>query len=167
MTAPITEPWLSGEHQDVDPVLRPILYCLEQAKQDLRHWTTGISEAEVWAGSHGLAPIGFQLRHIAGSVDRLYTYCLGEKLSDVQMAFLRSEMEPGASLEELMKDIETTFGRVELGVRNMALSAIRDHRAVGRKQLPTTVIGLLIHIAEHTQRHVGQAIVTAQVLKSS
>ena len=162
----MTEPWLSGEHQDLDPVLRPIIFCLEQAKQDLCHWTTGISDAQVWTRSYGLAPIGFQLRHIAGSVDRLYSYCQGEKLSEQQTEFLRAEMEPGASLEDLLKGIETTFGRVELGVRSMDVSTIRDHRGVGRKQLPTTVIGLLIHLAEHTQRHVGQAIVTARILQS-
>ena len=167
MTAPITEPWLSGEHQDVDPVLRPILFSLEQAKQDLRHWTTGISDTEVWARPHGLASIGFQLRHIAGSVDRLYSYCRSEKLTELQMEFMRAEMEPGAGLGELLKDIETTFDRVVAAVKSMPISAIRDHRSVGRKQLPTTVIGLLIHIAEHTQRHVGQAIVTARVLKSA
>ena len=150
----------------MDPVLRPILFSLDQAIHDLRHWTTGISDAELWTRPHGLAPMGFQLRHIAGSVDRLYSYCRDEKLSEEQMAFLRTEMEPGASLEELLKDVEAAFERVAHGVRTMAISTINDPREVGRKQLPTTVIGLLVHIAEHTQRHVGQAIVTARVLKS-
>ena len=148
-------------------MLRPILFSLDQSMQDLRHWTSGISDAEIWARPHGLAPLGFQIRHIAGSVDRLYSYCLAEKLSEEQMAFLQREMEPGTHLEDLLKDVETVFEKVAHGVRTMAISTINDHRGVGRKQLPTTVIGLLIHIAEHTQRHVGQAIVTARVLKSS
>ena len=163
----MTEPWLSGGHLEVDPMLRPILFSLDQAMQDLRHWTSGISEAELWARPHGLASLGFQIRHIAGSVDRLYSYCLAEKLSEEQMAFLQREMEPGTNLEDLLKDVENAFEKVAHGVRIMAISTINDHRGVGRKQLPTTVIGLLIHIAEHTQRHVGQAIVTARVLKSS
>ena len=83
------------------------------------------------------------------------------------MAFLREEMEPGAGLEELLMEIDSVFERVMQGVRTMDVSAISYHRGVGRKQLPTTVIGLLVHIAEHTQRHVGQAIVTARVVKSS
>ncbi len=167
MTAPMTEPWLTGGHQDVDPVLRPILFSLEQAMQDLRHWTSGVSDSDLWARPQGLAPIGFQLRHIAGSVDRLYTYVLAEALSEKQMAFLREEMEPGAGLEELLMEIDSVFERVMQEVRTMDVSAISYHRGVGRKQLPTTVIGLLVHIAEHTQRHVGQAIVTARVVKSS
>ena len=36
-------------------------------------------------------------------------------------------------------------------------------RGVGRAQLPSSVIGLLFHAAEHTQRHLGQMLVTARV----
>jgi len=30
--------------------------------------------------------------------------------------------------------------------------------------LPTTVGGLLVHVADHTQRHVGQAVTTAKIV---
>ena len=35
---------------------------------------------------------------------------------------------------------------------------------VGRAKLPSNTIGLLVHAAEHTARHVGQLMTTAKVL---
>ena len=166
MAQPNIEPWLSGSHSAIYPFLRPLLFSLEQAQQDLRHWTLGLSDEQVWAQPLGLAPLGFQLRHIAGSVDRLFTYVEGGQLNEIQMAFLRSEMNPGASLNELLDEIDVVFGRVAQKVELLDPSTMADNRGVGRKQLPTTVIGLLVHIAEHTQRHVGQAILTAKVLNA-
>ena len=163
----MSEPWLSGAHSHLDPVLRPILFSLEQSSADLRQWTEGISDDQLWAEPFALGSLGFQLRHIAGSVDRLFTYAQNNSLSQEQLAFLRNEKIPGATLTELLDQIASVFDRVATQVPQIPIAQIKDHRGVGRKQLPTTVIGLLIHIAEHTQRHVGQAIVTVRVLKSS
>ena len=158
------EPWLSGAHSAIHPSLRPLLFSLEQAQQDLRHWTLGLSQDQVWAQPLGLAPLGFQLRHIAGSVDRLFTYVEGDQLCEMQMTALRSEMIPGATLVELFAEIDAVFEQVVRKVKLLDAASLADNRGVGRKQLPTTVIGLLVHIAEHTQRHVGQAILTVKVL---
>lgn len=164
MSQPNIEPWLSGAHSAIHPFLRPLLFSLEQAQQDLRHWTLGFSAEQVWAMPLGLAPLGFQLRHITGSVDRLFTYVEGEQLNETQMTALRSEMSPGASLIELLAEMDLVFERVAQKVELLDPATMADNRGVGRKQLPTTVIGLLVHIAEHTQRHVGQAILTAKAL---
>ena len=166
MTQPNIEPWLSGSHSAIHPCLRPLLFSLEQAQQDLRHWTLRLSEEQVWAQPLGLAPLGFQLRHIAGSVDRLFTYVEGNQLNERQLTALRSEMIPGASLSELLTEMDAVFQGVVQKVERLDAIAITENRGVGRKQLPTTVIGLLVHIAEHTQRHVGQAILTAKVLSA-
>jgi catechol 2,3-dioxygenase-like lactoylglutathione lyase family enzyme len=48
-------------------------------------------------------------------------------------------------------------------LRAMQPQTLNEPRAVGRRQLPSTVMGLLFHAAEHAQRHVGQMLVTARV----
>ena len=160
------EPWLSGSHSAVHPYLRPLVFSLEQAQHDLRLWTLSLSQEQIWAQPLGLAPLGFQLRHIAGSVDRLFTYVEAGRLNETQMAALRSEMIPGATLSELFEEIDSVFDRVTEKVKLLDPTGLSDKREIGRKQLPATVIGLLVHIAEHTQRHVGQAILTAKVLSA-
>jgi len=106
------------------------------------------------------------LRHIAGSVDRLTTYLQNRALTAEQMAILAAEHTPsGAGPEDLLALIEDAFRNAEAVVRAIDVSALSDRRTVGRKHLPTTVIGLLVHIAEHTQRHVGQAIGAAKLAR--
>jgi hypothetical protein len=160
------EPWLSGSLGDVSPPLAAVLYSLEQSRQDLERRTEGLTAGQIWSRPDGLAPLGFQLRHIAGSVDRLFTYAEGRTLSDEQLSALGGEMAPGASREELLDALIRVFDRVSARIRSLDPATLAEPRTVGRKQLPTTVIGLLIHIAEHTQRHVGQAIVTARVVRA-
>jgi uncharacterized damage-inducible protein DinB len=157
------EPWLSGSVPHPDPILRALLHSFEQVRQDLAKWTAGIADSRVWESAGGVAPLGFQLRHIAGSVDRLTTYALGRQLNEEQLAALRSEHEPGATLAELLRDIDQTLARS--GAALAELTDYAEPRFVGRKRLPTTVGGLLVHIAEHTQRHLGEAIVTCKLLK--
>lgn len=157
------EPWLSGSVPHPDPILRALLHSFEQVRQDLAKWTAGIADSRVWESVGGVAPLGFQLRHIAGSVDRLTTYALGRQLNEEQLAALRSEHEPGATLAELLRDVDQTLARS--GAALAELTDYAEPRFVGRKRLPTTVGGLLVHIAEHTQRHLGEAIVTCKLLK--
>ena len=161
----MSEPWLSGTHMGVDPLLRPILFSLEQSQSDLHQWTEGLSDEAIWSNPHGLAALGFLLRHITGSVDRLFTYAQDAVLNDAQMAYLKSEMEPGATLAQLLADVDAMFAQVAQSIRGIDPRTLTNERGVGRKKLPTTVIGLLIHLAEHTQRHVGEAIITAKLLK--
>jgi hypothetical protein len=156
------EPWLSGSTPHPDPIVRAVLHSFEQVRMDLAKWTAGVPEARVWESVGNVAPLGFQLRHIEGSVDRLATYALGGQLSDGQLAALRKESEPGATLEELLRGVDATLTRCGDAIANLTNHA--EPRFVGRKQLPTTVGGLLVHIAEHTQRHLGEAIVTCKLL---
>ena len=159
------EPWLRGALPGVDPRLAPLLYSLQHAREDLRKWTEGLRDEQIWARPHGLAPLGFQIRHIAGSVERLMVYVLGGQLSEPQMAELGHQMDPGATLAELLAQMDQRFCAAEAKVRAMDPAILEQPREVGRKRLPTTVGGLLTHIAEHVQRHVGQAIVTAKIVR--
>src|SRR5262249_50239500 len=110
-----------------------------------------------------LAPVGFHIRHIAGSIDRLTTYLKGKQLTVTQLEALRSEMDPGADREALLRALTDSMRQSEAAIRSLDTAAWGEARFVGRKQLPTTVAGLLVHLAEYTQRHVGQAIITAKV----
>jgi hypothetical protein len=159
-----SEPWLRGPIPGVDPLLAPILYSFQQAREDLAHWTHGLGAAELWAGE---GSVGFHLRHIAGSTDRLITYLTDQQLSEGQRAFLKSEKEPGASREELLAAIDHVFHHAESIIRPLNTMHLSMSRTVGRKRLPTTVMGLLVHIAEHTQRHVGQAISAAKYARKN
>jgi hypothetical protein len=158
------EPWLRGALPDVDPILAPVLFALQQAREDLDRHTAGLSTEAIWSRPGGVTSLGFHLRHIAGSLDRLTTYLLGRDLTDQQLAFLHAEKEPGASRDELLGDIVQALDGTEKAIRWLDTTRLTEPRTVGRKRLPTTVIGLAIHIAEHTQRHVGQAITTCRLL---
>lgn len=172
--SPYVEPWLRGTHADVPAAGRAVLHALELALDDLTKWTAGLSDAEVHAQPLGLPSIAFLLRHIAGSTDRILTYAEGYRLSAGQLAALKTEKggaeqngegEQG-SLVELLAEVEVAFKRAADRIRVLATANLDTPRVVGRKQLPTSIGGALVHVADHTQRHVGQVVTTAKVIKA-
>ena len=168
-TAPYTEPWLRGTHTDVPAAGRAVLHALELALDDLTQWTAGLTDAEVHAQPLGLTPIAFHLRHIARSTDRILTYAEGEQLSAEQLGLLKSEQSGEGkqeSLAELLAEVEVAFTDAAERIRVLATANLDTPRFVGRKQLPTSIGGAMIHVADHTQRHVGQVVTTAKVLKA-
>lgn len=162
----LPEAWLRGPIVGVNPLSAPILYTFQQAREDLSRATEGLAPEQIWASPHGFGSVGFHLRHIAGSTDRLMTYLQGRALNAGQMASLNAEHVPaGANRGELLALVDAALLRAETIVRALDTSTLAEPRTVGRQQLPTTVIGLLVHIAEHTQRHVGQAIAAAKLAR--
>lgn len=160
----LPEPWMRGPIAGIDPLVAPVLYTFQQAREDLRRWTDGLSAAQIWATPHGFPSVGFHMRHIAGSTGRLMSYLQGKPLDAEQLAILQGEHEAaGAGREELLELVDAAFHDAERVVREIDPATLGEPRGVGRRQLPTTVIGLLVHIAEHTQRHVGQAISAAKL----
>lgn len=159
------EPWLRGPIDDLHPVIAHLLYTFTQCREELAQWTMGLDHL-VDTATEQLPTLGFQLRHLAGSIDRLTTYLEGRALTDAQMAFLRSEQSSGDSLARLLAQLLEQFERTERIVRGIRAEQFREARAVGRQALPTTVAGLIIHMSEHTQRHLGQAILIAKLLRS-
>jgi len=150
----------------VHPMTAPLVYSLQHAREDLAKWTEGFSNDDFWVRpAPDVAPVGFQIRHIAGSIDRLVSYLEGRQLSDEQLSEMKREQEPGATRAELFQALENSFSHAEAVVKAIDPRSWPDARAVGRKQLPTTVGGLITHIAEHTQRHVGEAIITAKLVR--
>ncbi|HLY43696.1 MAG TPA: DinB family protein [Terracidiphilus sp.] len=164
--APYIEPWLRGTYGDVPAVGRAVLHALDLALDDLTKWTEGLSDAEVHAKPLGLTPVAFHLRHIARSTDRILTYAEGGQLTAEQLASMKSEMSGDESLAALLGEVEASFSNAAERVRTLASADFNLPRGVGRKQLPTSIGGALIHVADHTQRHVGQVVTTAKVLKA-
>jgi len=162
-----TEPWLRGTFVDLPYVHRAVVHALQLAEEDLQRWCAGLTEAEFNARPDGITPVAFQLIHIARSVDRLLTYAEGRQLDEVQMAALKSELAPGAVPAEVFKELGETLERAARRVRALMEQDLEATRTVGRELLPTTLGGLLVHLAEHTQRHVGQAITTAKVVRAA
>jgi len=160
------EPWLRGTLTEVEPVRRAVLHALQLAGEDAERWVAGLSDAKIFARPAGLPHVAFQLRHIARSLDRLLTYAKGQQLDDAQMAALAGEMSGDGSAAEVMEEFRTELQRAMQRVRAMAPETFAEVRGVGRRRVPTTVAGLLIHCAEHTQRHVGQMVTTVKVLRS-
>jgi len=158
----LPEPWLRGPVPGVHPLAAPVLYAFQQAREDLARYTEGLTAGQIWASPHGFGSVGFHIRHIAGSTLRLLTYLEGRRLTPVQLAELESEKTPGASRGDLLAELDRSLAEAEEVVRALDPARLAEPREVGRKRLPTTVIGLLTHIAEHTQRHVGQAISAAK-----
>jgi hypothetical protein len=161
---PYVEPWLRGPIPDVHPLIAPVLYAFQQAREDLARYTETLSTEQLWAMPHGLGSAGFHILHIAGSTDRLMAYLEGRQLSAEQMAALEAENHSRpVERDVLLALLDQTLGKAEASVRSIDPATLSEPRAVGRKRLPSTVIGLLTHIAEHTQRHVGQAISAAKL----
>jgi len=163
-TVPYVEPWLRGTHSDVGSVGRAVLHALELGLDDLSKWTAGLSDVEVHSRPLGLPSLAFHLRHIAGSVDRILSYAEGNQLTAEQLTTLKSEQVGEETLAELLAAVEGSFSNAAERVRVLATADFDTFRGVGRKQLPTSIGGALIHVADHTQRHVGQVVTTTKVL---
>lgn len=158
------EAWLRGPIEGVPPHLMPVFHSFAMVREDLAHCTEGLTTEDVWRPTGSLPSLGFHLRHIAQSVDRLVTYLCGNELSDAQIATLKQEAEPGATLSELLEEIDEKLSDAERRVRTIEPGMLNEARYIGKKRLPSTVLGLLVHVAEHTQRHLGQAITTAKLV---
>jgi uncharacterized damage-inducible protein DinB len=165
-SVPYVEPWLRGTHAEVPAVGRAVLHALELVLDDLTKWTEGLTDAEIHAQPLGLPSIAFHLRHIAGSADRILSYAEGNQLTAEQLAALKAEQGGDEALAELLAEVEISFSNAADRVRVLATANFDTPRSVGRKQLPTSIGGALIHVADHTQRHVGQVVTTAKVLKA-
>jgi uncharacterized damage-inducible protein DinB len=165
-TIPYIEPWLRGTHAEVPAVGRAVLHALDLALDDLTEWTEDLADAEVHAQPLGLTPVAFHLRHIARSTDRILTYAEGGQLSAEQLDALKAEQSGDETLAALLAEVEASFSNAAERVRVLATANFDTLRSVGRKQLPTSIGGAMIHVADHTQRHVGQVVTTAKVLKA-
>ena len=163
-----TEWWQRGPIEGVPAVLQPAAHILLQVRESIGELVEGLTEAEWNARPGGVASVAFHVRHIPGVIDRLFTYARGEALSDAQFAALRSEGDE-LRAPEVPQALALVSARVDAAVaelRTIDVQTLSDYRGVGRAQLPSTVIGCLMHGAEHAMRHVGQLSVTARIVRA-
>jgi len=160
--SPPVEPWLRGLLPGLDPVIAHLVRAGEQVREDMERAISSLNTSKLWFPPAGITPAGFHAKHLAGSTDRLCSYLAGEQLSAERLARLSAESVTGDTAEELLKAIAVALARYESLLRGLRRQEFDTLREVGRRRLKVTAIGLAIHIAEHAQRHTGQAITAAQ-----
>ncbi|MBW3630838.1 MAG: DinB family protein [Gemmatimonadetes bacterium] len=159
--------WLRGPIDGIPPVLQPVAHSLLQTREDASRAAESLSVDELWDRPAGCASAGFHLRHMAGVLDRLFTYARGEGLDEERLAYLRTEADPGrppADAGALVQRMQRSIDQALEELRGIGEDTLLLPRKVGRQELPSNVLGLIFHAAEHTQRHTGQLIVTARVV---
>ena len=166
MSAPRLEAWQRGPVPGVPDLLQPAAHAIIGAREELQSLAAGLTVDELWARPAGVAAVGFHVAHVAGVLDRLLTYARGETLTGEQRAAMGAESEPGDPPRDaatLLAALDAAVERALDQLRATDPATLTTARALGRLAIPTTVGGLLFHAAEHAQRHVGQALVTARV----
>jgi uncharacterized damage-inducible protein DinB len=164
------EPWLRGTHTVTPAVLRAVVHALELAREDIEKWCAPLNGEALNARPAGIAPVAFHLRHIVRSLDRLLTYAecnqLGPaQLSPAQLTALKTELDLGATHAEVFSEFRKGIDEAIRRVQTFSAADLNEPRSIGRKGLPTSVGGLLVHCADHTQRHTGQAVTTAKIIQ--
>lgn len=162
------EVWMRGPVAGIPPLLQPVAHALLQAREELNECMVGFPDHLLWERPAGMASAGFHLQHLSGVLDRLFTYANGEQLNAGQLAYLAQETSPANPRPGVALLVERFNRQVDKTVTQLSLTPediLKDVRGVGRKQIPSTVLGLLFHAAEHTQRHFGQLLVTVAVVK--
>jgi uncharacterized damage-inducible protein DinB len=162
------EVWLRGAVPGFPPELMPVAHSLLQIREEIGRVVLPLSDEELWARPGGAASIGFHLKHLAGSLDRLLTYARGEGLGEAQRLALDAEEGAGLAFEQpaiLFRLVDDAIGRALDQLRETRVETLHEHRRVGRAGLPSTVLGLLFHAAEHAQRHAGQIVTTAKIVR--
>lgn len=163
-----TEWWQRGPIEGIPGVLQPVAHILFQVRESVDELAANLTPREWNSRPAGVASAAFHVRHITGVIDRLFTYARGEALSPEQFASLRVEGEE-LSAGDVQSVLEALSARVDAAVaelRSIPVHGLSDFRGVGRAQLPSTVIGCLVHGAEHAMRHVGQLSVTLRIVRS-
>ncbi len=161
------EVWLRGPLAEYPPALMPVAHALLQAREDIERAAATATAEELWQRPGGAAAAGYHLQHLAGSLDRLFTYARGEALSEEQREALVQEGTPGGAGAVLVPRVLAQIDRALEQLRRTPPESVGETREVGRAKLPSTVLGLLFHGAEHTTRHVGQLITTLKVVRGS
>ncbi len=162
------EAWLRGPVPGIPPLLVPVAHMLQHARDDAAAALEGLTVEQIWACPGG-ASVGFHLRHLVAALDRLFTYARDERLSPAQLDAIGLESDPGtppADAAALMAVVDAAVDAALAQLRGTDESTLLEARGVGRKRLPTTVVGLLVHGGEHSARHAGQAISVRKVVWS-
>jgi hypothetical protein len=163
------EVWLRGPLNHIPALLQPVAHALLQAREELNTLMGGFPDDLLWGKVGGMASPGFHLQHLTGVLDRLFTYARAEALTSKQLDYLQTEGKATNKTYTVTGLVENFNKQIDAALDQLSHEEegkLTDFRRVGRAQLPSTVIGLYTHSAEHTMRHLGQLIVTVAVLKN-
>ena len=163
-----TEWWQRGPIDGIPDVLQPVAHILLQVRESVGEIVEPLTGDQWNARPGGVASAAFHVRHITGVIDRLFTYARGHALSEEQFAALRSEGQEllAADVWPVLAALSARVDAAVAELRSIDVTTLGDFRGVGRARLPSTVIGCLVHGAEHAMRHVGQLSVTARIVRS-
>lgn len=164
----LPEVWLRGPVADIPGLLQPAAHALLQAREEVTEMLADFPADHLWDKPAGVASVGFHLQHLTGVLDRLFTYAQNKQLSNEQLHLLSIEGnadECSVSLKQLIQSFIRKTDKMLEALRTTDEQTLQEYRGVGRSQLPSTVLGLLFHAAEHTMRHVGQLYVTVKIVK--
>jgi uncharacterized damage-inducible protein DinB len=164
----LPEVWLRGAIKNIPALLQPVAHALLQSREEINKLMHNFPAEKLWEKPAGVASVGFHLQHLSGVIDRLFTYAKGESLTEQQLNYLHNEGKPteNISLQKLLTNFNMQVDTALKQLTETKEETLTDDRSVGRKKLPSTVIGLLFHAAEHTMRHTGQLLVTAKFLSA-
>ena len=163
------EVWQRGPLQKIPALLQPIAHALLQAEEEIDEMMNNFSDELLWYRPANVASPAFHLQHLSGVLDRVFTYARNEPLTDFQLTQLHDEdvaPQQNVTVQSLLERFKRQIKTAIIQLQNTEEDTLKEFRGVGRKQLPSTVIGLLVHAAEHTMRHVGQLSVTVKILKA-
>lgn len=160
------EHWLQGPVPGIPALLQPVAHAILQARAEIKRTVSDFPGSLLWEQPAGNASVAFHIQHMAGVLDRLFTYARGEQLSAQQFSYLAAEGKQDASItiESLLAHLDQQVEKALAQLKATDPTTLTDARGVGRKQTPSTVMGLLFHAAEHSMRHNGQLLVTAKVV---
>ncbi|TDB66915.1 DinB family protein [Arundinibacter roseus] len=162
------EVWLRGPLPEYSPFVQPVAHALLQAREELHTLMNGFDPVKLWAKPAGVASVGFHLQHLTGVLDRLFTYARAEALTSGQLQFLKAEgIASSISPDELIEAFDKQVDRALRQLLQTDEHVLTEVRGVGRAQLPSTVLGLFVHAAEHSMRHLGQLHVTVRVVMTN
>jgi uncharacterized damage-inducible protein DinB len=164
----LPEVWLRGAIQNIPALLQPVAHALLQSREEINKLMQNFPAEKLWEKPAGVASVGFHLQHLTGVIDRLFTYAKGDSLTEQQLNYLNNEgkQAENISLQKLLTNFNMQVDAALKQLTETKEETLTDNRSVGRKKLPSTVIGLLFHAAEHTMRHTGQLLVTAKFLSA-
>lgn len=162
------EVWMRGPIAGLIPLLQPVAHAILQAREEVNQMMIGLPNELIWEKPHGVASIAFHLQHLSGVLDRLFTYANNQILNEDQLDLLMLESDANQHLtvKGLLTRFNNQVNKALIQLKNIEEKTILEPRGIGRKQIPTNQLGLLFHAAEHTQRHVGQLLVTIKMLKN-
>lgn len=162
------EAWLSGPVDGVPSLLQPAAHALVQANAEIYAMLSDFPNDKIWENPAGVASVAFHLQHIPGVLDRLFTYAKGRPLSNGQLKYLSEEglQEDKITKEMLLSRLNEAISKAIDTLKTIDETTLTQVRTVGRKQLPSTVLGIIFHAAEHTMRHTGQLLVTTKILSN-